>query len=219
MFNLSVLTVQNAPNISSPRLLLPCQELWDLGARKHIIATDTVSILQNCDWILTTTMFKYLAPIWHFDYSWCSVLWTQARSRRGWGRNRLSTQNWLLEHPKLFGVLADGRSNSRIWNRIFRPDTKANSTFAFSSNARYYSQKVDHGLAKRTTHTTRKREAYTTRKRSDLRKIQELLTKAGINPHSAIALYIFLQRKNIFEISVVYIYSYPGASIFENHQI
>ena len=108
--------------------MFPCQELWDLGARKHTIATDTVFTVQNCDWILETTRLKYLAHIWHFDYSLCSALWTQARSRRDWGRNRFSTQTCLLEHPKRFGVLADRRSNSRNWNRIFRPDTKAKST-------------------------------------------------------------------------------------------
>ena len=41
----------------------------------------------------------------------------------------------LADYPK---PLADGRSHSRIWNRTLRPDTKANSTFAFSPNARYY---------------------------------------------------------------------------------
>ena len=53
----------------------------------------------------------------------------------------------LLDYPK---PLADGRSDSRIWNRTLRPDTKANSTFAFSPNARYYSQKAHSELAKRT---------------------------------------------------------------------
>ena len=49
MFRFSVLTAQNAQNVSSKRFVFPCQELWDLGARKHTIATETVFTVQNCD--------------------------------------------------------------------------------------------------------------------------------------------------------------------------
>ena len=63
----------------------------------------------------------------------------------------------LLDYPKL---LADGRSDSRIWNRTLRPDTKANSTFGFSSNARYYSQKVHSELAKRTIRVPKTAKTY-----------------------------------------------------------
>ena len=131
--------------------------------RKHTIATDTVFTVQNCDWIQETTTLKYLAHIWHFDYSsTCSALWTQARPRRGLRQKPvvhanclLPIQTCLLTGGRIlkFGIVFSGRipkqkahrqksQNAQTTRKTYFPDCHSVHPYYSQKKRICYSQKV-----------------------------------------------------------------------------